>query len=59
VVENGNQCGVLEHIRMVAGMEGVAVTKHGSIINATARAMLKHVAVLYLSVACKLHIGCL
>ena len=59
VVENGNQRGVLEHIRMVAGMEGVAITKHALIINATAHPMFKHAEALYLSIACKLHIGCL
>jgi hypothetical protein len=41
VVENGNQCGVLEHIRMVAGMEGVAITEHGLIINAMASVRLE------------------
>jgi hypothetical protein len=28
VVENGNQRGVLEHICMVACVEGVAITEH-------------------------------
>jgi hypothetical protein len=28
VVEDGNQGGVFEHIRMVAGVEGVAITEH-------------------------------
>jgi hypothetical protein len=47
VVENGNQRGVLEHVCVVAGMEGVAITKHALIINATAHTMLKHVEALY------------
>ena len=32
VFERGNQGQVLEHIRMVAGMKGVAVTEHGLMV---------------------------
>ena len=32
MLEDGNQHGVLEHIGVVAGVKGVAVTEHESIV---------------------------